>query len=80
MREVEPAHSRARKRRGGISIRAMAEGTEIEVVEVWEVVDESDESTDGDIAVVEGQSEEGILKSREYLELGRDVRWNLNGE
>ena len=41
--------------------------------EAWEVVDESNERADGDIAVLKGQSGEGMLKSREYLELGRDV-------
>ena len=54
--------------------------TEIEVIEVREIVDKSDEHADSDIAVLEGQSGEGILKSREYLELGRNIGWNLHGE
>ena len=76
---MKPAYSRTRKGRGGFSICIVQEVTEIEVVEVWEVVDESDECTDSDIAVAEGQSGEGISKSREYLESGRNVRRNACG-
>ena len=71
--EVEPAHSRSRKRGGGVSVCIVQEVVEIEVGEVWEIVDESDECADSNIAVVEGQSGEGILKSREYHKLGRNV-------
>ena len=58
---------------GGLSTHTVPEGNEIEVVKVWEVVDESDECAGSDITVLEGQTREGRSEGREYLESKRNV-------
>jgi len=52
----------ARKGRDGFAIRLGKDKTEIEAVETWEIVDESDKRADSDVAVFERQPREGVSK------------------
>ena len=51
------------QRGSGFGILLVEETTEIEVVETWEIVDDSGERATCDHAAVEGQSREGVSKS-----------------
>ena len=51
------------KRGGGLAIHFFPHVAEIEVVEIWEKVDKSDERADRDYAVLEGQLRKVVPKS-----------------
>ena len=61
--DVKFSNQRATKRGGGLAIHFFLHVAEIEVVEIWEKVDKSDERADRDYAVLEGQLRKVVPKS-----------------
>jgi hypothetical protein len=83
MRSVEvddgqPSKGKSRKGMDPFVIRAMRDIVEIDPYEIGEVVDESGNCTGHDLAILQGDGREGVLKSGGYLDLLRK-RWNRDG-
>lgn len=76
MRSVEvddgqPSKGKPRKGMDPFVIRAMRDIVEIDPYEIGEVVDESGNCAGHDLAILQGDGREGVLKSGEYLDLLR---------